>query len=364
MQTILDQKSSNNPYSAPRIVSNWLIAGLILVFVQVIIGGITRLTDSGLSITEWEVIKGTLPPIGEDAWKEAFEKYKTHAYQQFKSLHADMTLSEFKFIYFWEWFHRFWARMMGFVFIIPLTFFMIKKWISKKLLVRLAIMFLLAGLAGVFGWIMVASGLNDDSRTWVSAYKLVMHLGIATVLFAYIFWTFLLVRGKVNPIQHEYPSLKKWAWIFFVLLMFQILWGGLMAGMRAGLLHPYFPFFIKGENMLAALSETSQINLNAVIDYEPNRFIKGVVQMFHRSLAYILTAIGVFLFIKTKDSSEENLKSPIKLLLACIIIQFILGVMTVINCIGSVPVVWGAIHQGMALILLIASLNLCFKFRK
>ena len=172
------------------------MAGIVLVFVQVNIGGITRLTDSGLSITEWEVIKGTLPPLNDGAWDTAFEKYKKHATKNFESMHGgeDMSMSEFKVIYFWEWFHRFWARSIGFVFLFPFIFFVFKKWLPTWLIKRLGIVVLFAALSAVFGIIMVYSGFNDDTRTWVSAYKLLGHLSLACLTFGYLFWTWLKVK--------------------------------------------------------------------------------------------------------------------------------------------------------------------------
>ena len=131
--------------SIPRIVQHWLMVGIVLIFVQVNIGGITRLTDSGLSITEWEIIEGTLPPLSSDAWDVAFEKYKTHAKKQYENIHGGdvMTMSEFKVIYFWEWFHRFWARSIGFIFLFPFLYFLYKRWLPTWLIKRLGIVCLL-----------------------------------------------------------------------------------------------------------------------------------------------------------------------------------------------------------------------------
>ena len=172
-----------------KVVQVWLLIGVIMVFVQIVVGGITRLTDSGLSITEWAVIQGTIPPLNEAEWTAAFEQYKTAAKKQFESLHANMSLSEFKIIFFWEYIHRLWARLMGLVFLFPFLYFLWKKYLPKWLVKRLGVVIALAALEALMGWIMVKSGLNEDTRTWVSAYKLVAHLSIATILLGYLFWT-------------------------------------------------------------------------------------------------------------------------------------------------------------------------------
>lgn len=346
-----------------KIVRNWLFVGIVLVFVQVIIGGITRLTDSGLSITEWEVIAGTIPPLNEADWQIAFDKYKVAANKQFESLHADMTLSEFKFIYFWEWFHRLWARMMGFIFLFPFLFFLFKSWIPRWLLKRLGVVILLAATVAVFGWIMVASGLNDDNRTWVSAYKLLSHLILATILFGYLFWTWLLAKypGKRHNHRTKLIRLSKViCWLVFI----QIGFGALMAGMRAGLIHPYFPFFIKFENLLGSLSLNSAGVIENVINYEEGIFMKGIVQILHRAMAYLLSALVFIQFIRVKNSNQHQLRVINIGMLVMLITQVLLGVLTIINCFGKVPLLYGVLHQAGALILFAFALTMNYKLRQ
>jgi len=360
MSAILKNNLSDYP-PVHRSIRIWLMIGLVMVFFQVFIGGVTRLTDSGLSITEWAVIQGTLPPLDAAAWDVAFEKYKVAAKKQFESLHGDMSLSEFKIIFFWEYFHRLWARLMGFVFIIPFFFFLYKKWIPGWLLKRLGIVILLAMAAATFGWIMVASGLNEDSRTWVSAYKLMTHLGIATVLFGYLYWIWLMTlpvaRQTISP-----SPLRRLAWLTTTLLMVQILIGGLMAGMRAGLIHPYFPFFVEGDRLLSALSNNTA-GIEAFIDYEGAVAPKAWVQVFHRGTAYLLSGLIILLSIKiyrNKGISQKSRNSA-KVLVTLLITQFSLGILTVINCFGKVPVSYAALHQVVALLLLINLLYICFQ---
>ncbi len=346
-----------------RPVKIWLFIGLVMVFFQVIIGGVTRLTDSGLSITEWAVIQGTLPPMNESEWLNAFEQYKQAAKKQFESLHADMGLSEFKVIYFWEYFHRLWARLMGFVFLFPFLFFLWKKWIPKWLLKNLGIVILLAALAAVFGWIMVASGLHEDNRTWVSAYKLVGHLSIATALFGFLFWTWLKSTQPYAS-DAEYTNLKRFSRNIILIILLQIVFGGLMAGMRAGLIHPHFPWFIEGHRLANALSATAEANVEGIVNYETGIFAKGIVQVLHRATAYILSIMIVIFFIKARKLNISNrLRFGNNLLFGMLIIQFLLGVLTVINCIGKVPIFYGAVHQAGALILLIISLFVYYQFK-
>lgn len=335
-----------------KAVRIWLLIGVVMVFFQVVIGGVTRLTDSGLSITEWSVIQGTLPPLNQAEWDEAFELYKQAAKKQYETLHADMTLSEFKVIFFWEYFHRLWARLMGFVFLFPFLYFLWKKWMPKWLVRRLGVVILLAVAAATFGWIMVASGLNDDTRTWVSAYKLVIHLGIATTLFGYLFWTWLRAEQPRNS-DMELPKIRRRVWVIAFVLFVQIIFGGLMAGMRAGLIHPHFPFFVEGEKLWTTLTATAELNASEIIDYEPNLIAKGAVQVLHRGTAYLLSILILLFFGKIRRRAvSKKLKKGSQFMLIMLVIQFLLGISTVINSVGKIPVSWGSLHQAGALILL------------
>jgi len=361
MEDVVMQEKKNSEV-IHRVVRWWLMIGLVMVFFQVFIGGVTRLTDSGLSITEWAVIQGTLPPMNAGEWEVAFEKYKISAKRQYESLHGDMTMSEFKVIFFWEYFHRLWARLMGFVFIIPFFFFLYKKWMPSWLLKRLGVVILLAAAAATFGWIMVASGLNEDNRTWVSAYKLMTHLGIATLLFGYLFWTWLKTHQTDGFVEGK-TRLRRFAWITTGVLGIQILLGGLMAGMRAGLVHPYFPFFVEGERFLGALS-SSGVGIDNLINYEQSVAPKAWVQVFHRSTAYLLTGLIILLVIRIKKSrlNSEKLIKANRLLITLLVTQFSLGILTVINCFGKVPVTYASLHQVVALLLLINMLFICYQF--
>ena len=331
-----------------RKISVWLFIGISMVFIQIIIGGITRLTDSGLSITEWAVIKGTLPPLNENEWLIAFEKYKNFATKQYESLHSDMTLSQFKYIYFWEYFHRLWARLMGFVFIFPFFYFLFKKQLSTLLRNQLLKVVLLATIVASFGWIMVASGLNDDHRTWVSAYKLLGHLILASLLFVYLNYIFYSYISKGNVSFNKNHLIKP----IGILIIVQIAFGALMAGMKAGLIFPYPTILFKLDIFQEILKNSPSVKFNDFINYEPNPMVKLIIQLIHRSTAYVLgTLILIFSLANFKNKK-------VKFLFFTTIIQICIGIITVSLCQGKIPIFWGVLHQAIAFILLSAWVNI------
>jgi cytochrome c oxidase assembly protein subunit 15 len=348
----------------PTTIKYWLWIGLLMVLIQVLIGGITRLTDSGLSITEWELVEGVVPPLSDDAWAKAFDQYKTAAKTQYERLHSDMTMSEFQWIYFWEWIHRFWARLMGFVFILPLIFFATKSWIDRSLWRRLAIIFLFAASAGIFGWFMVASGLNSDDRTWVNAYNLITHLFIAACTVSAIYWTILYVQTPGDRIK-SHPSLHRWLIVLLILLGIQFLWGGLMAGMRAGLLHPHWPFFIEADAFYAAINQKTLLSRSDWMDYEPAVAVKATVQVVHRMMAYLLAFLSLYVAVKIyRYYFDPRLRSIALSIGIFVLLQFALGVITILLSYGKIPVFWGVIHQFVAFLLLLGILKAKFYIRK
>ena len=342
-----------------RPVRIWLLIGVVMVFIQVVVGGITRLTDSGLSITEWAVIQGTIPPLNAAEWQSAFEEYQVAAGKQFRSLHADMTISEFKWIFFWEYMHRLWARLIGFVFLFPFFYFLWKGWLPKWLNRRLGVVILLAAIEATMGWIMVSSGLNADNRTWVSAYKLVAHLSIATILFGYLYWTYLLAGGRSVP-KMEWANVRRFGWGVAAVLMVQIVFGGLMAGMRAGLIHPHWPLFVESGRFVALLQ--NDIGAQELVDYEASASVKAWVQIFHRITAYLLTILLLVFVNKFRNLLPAKGWTVANILLVSILgVQFTLGVLTVINSVGSIPIVYGTLHQCVALLLLAGLLYHLFR---
>ncbi len=202
--------------SNSRAVAAWLMTGVFMLLVQVILGGVTRLTGSGLSITEWNVFTGTLPPLSENQWIIEFDKYRQTP--QYHLINTDFGISDFKFIYFWEWFHRLWARAIGVVFIIGFFWFLRKKQLKREMIRPFIILFLLGALQGAVGWIMVASGLTGDA-IYVQPTKLALHFVFALCLVAYTFWFALELRIPAGQVMQD-PRIRKWSVAIVSVLFF------------------------------------------------------------------------------------------------------------------------------------------------
>lgn len=344
-QEIYSNSRKGNTYHAA--VRWWLIAGLVLVLGQVVIGGITRLTESGLSITEWKPITGAVYPTSEAAWAEEFDKYK--ASPQYEIIFADISMDDFKFIYFWEWFHRQWARMMGLVFAIGFVFFSYKGWLDKALNKRLGIVVLLAALAASFGWIMVASGLIE--RPWVNAYKLTMHLAIALCVFSYLLWTTFKV---CFPDLTGFPQqkLKSPIRLLLIVLVLQLLLGGVMSGTKAALSYPSWPD-MGGAFIPDLLLKSDYWTVENFVEYDKGPFLTTLVQFLHRMTAYSLIIIGLYVvWISFKQTISARFRSANWMLITMLTIQVILGILTLLTSIGEVPVGLGVAHQTGAIFLL------------
>ena len=350
--------SKSAAFIYPKAVQVWLMIGVFMVFMQVVIGGVTRLTGSGLSITKWEIVTGTLPPLNAAQWQEEFVEYQ--ATPQYQKINEGMSMSEFKFIYFWEYFHRLWARSMGFVFLIPFLFFYFKGWIDRPLLRRLGLVVLLAALAASFGWIMVASGLVN--RPWVNAYKLTLHLSIALAVYSTLFWTLLTTSAHYPQVIHTI-LLKKWGLWIAILLGVQIVLGGIMSGMKAGLFYPTWPQ-MNGEWVPAVVLDGSEWNSLNFIHYDRGPFMSALVQLMHRCLAYVLVIIVLWYFYKAMTNAPKGpFRSALPLLPTMIFIQVLLGIFTLLYCKGTVPVGLGVFHQAGALVLLTIILFLNYHLR-
>jgi len=333
-----------------RLVKIWLVLGVVMLFFQIVIGGITRITGSGLSITKWEIITGTLPPLSETRWLEEFDLYKETP--QFEMINMDMKMGSifkvgtFKFIYFWEYLHRLWARMMGFVFLFPFIFFVFKSLIDKPLIKRLGIVIILTVLAASFGWIMVASGLIE--RPWVNAYKLALHLSIGISVYAAMLWTtfygFSLPRLKNSKISSTLN-------FFLIVLCLQIFFGGVMSGMKAGLFYPTWPD-MNGSYVPEVIFNSEMYTLDNFNNYDKNELLPGLIQSIHRLTAYLLFFFG--LYVMRKIYSMETKVSRIQAILISLllVVQMIIGILTVINCQGSIPILYGILHQIFAIFLL------------
>ena len=342
-----------------RSVKIWLFIGLLMIFVQVIVGGVTRLTGSGLSITKWEIITGTVPPMNQAAWDVEFDLYK--ATPQYKEINQGMTLSEFKFIYFWEYIHRFWARSMGFVFLIPFLYFSWKKMLPATLMKDLGIVVFLAAVVASFGWIMVASGLID--RPWVSAYKLTMHLSLAFILYAYLLWATFKVSFKDINITNN-SMLRNWSFAIIAVLAIQIVLGGLMSGMKAAVFYPTWPD-MGGVMAPKLVFNISNWNVNNFMNYDTNLFVPALIQLLHRSVAYLLTIIIIYFSIRAIRTKKGRLfHSSVIMLVSMLVVQALLGILTLLYSQGSIPVALGVFHQGGALLLLSIALFIRFQLRK
>jgi cytochrome c oxidase assembly protein subunit 15 len=320
----------------------WLLSGCFLVFVMVVVGGITRLTNSGLSMTDWHLVTDTLPPLTEAKWQEAFDQYKQFPEYQKINIHNDFTLSDYKFIYFWEWFHRFIGRIIGLVFIVPFFYFLIKKKIDKATLNKCFVLLGMGALQGFFGWFMVKSGLVDNPD--VSHFRLSLHLTFAFLTFAYTLWVALdlIYPDKKAAIV----PLRKIARITLFLLLLQIIYGGFVAGLNAGLVHNHWPMMSDGQFIHdSVFIEQKTLFLNLVEG-------KSGVQFVHRTLAYFVVGFILFLYFKGKKYNlNSQQKNGLNALVGIVFLQFILGVYTLLY---HVPLWLGLTHQVNAFFLLTA----------
>lgn len=341
-----------------KIVTNWILIGLIMSLIQILLGGITRLTDSGLSITDWKLILGALPPIGEAAWNDAFERYQEIG--QFTKVNLGMTLAEFKQIYFWEWFHRTWARLIGLVFMIPFFYFLAKSWMSKRLVRQLIFAMLLGAAQAAIGWIMVLSGLNTES-IYVSPYKLSLHFFFALALVIFLWWIYLeqLDRRLVwNDLSGQNKIIVVLTGIFLV----QLLLGCFVAGMRGARLYNTWPAMGGGFFPSALLSKEAWSG-DIWLGYETNTTLPIFFQFLHRLMAYIFTAILLWFWIsRGKMNSTNGQRSWLNGLLGLTLLQVILGIAVLLitrKQAGSIPVVVAVTHQ---LIAIFIGMMLCFHF--
>lgn len=333
-----------------RAVKIWLIAGLVMIFIQIVIGGITRLTGSGLSITRWEIVTGSIPPLNEAQWQQEFDLYQLTP--QYHKINQGMTLSAFKFIYFWEFFHRLWARLMFFVFVIPFAYFLYRGMFSKRLIPRLLMVVALAGLEGFFGWIMVASGLIR--RPWVNAYNLTLHLCMAIVIFSYLLWTtFIAYQPKVLSEPPNKKGGRSFAWSMVGLAFLQIALGAMMSGTKAGLAYPTWPD-MNGHYLPGILMDGSHWISENFTNYDTNAFMPTLIQFLHRNTAYLLS--GLIVYFVWKSQKREVVSPQLRLgnvaLLVMLLVQVLLGILTLLNCIGSIPVALGVLHQAGAIVLM------------
>ena len=316
----------------------WLLSGCFLIFIMVLVGGITRLTHSGLSISNYKLVSGTIPPLNEQEWNDAFELYKQ--YPEYQKLNYHFNLEDFKDIYFWEWLHRFIGRFIGLVFIIPFTFFLITKRLDKSTLKKCTVLLFLGSFQGFLGWYMVKSGLVD--RPDVSHYRLAAHLITAFLTFAYSLW---LALDLIYPNKKEIGiGLRNLLRVTYVFLIVQIVWGAFVAGLDAGLIHNHWPL----------MSDGKLIHKTVFIEHEPliRNFVEGRsgVQFVHRYLAYIVVGLCLILWWKVRHKKITSLQRiGVQGILIMVALQFVLGVFTLLY---GVPIWLGIAHQIGAFFLL------------
>lgn len=337
-----------------KVVIYWLLSGCVLLFIMVMVGGITRLTNSGLSMTDWHLITDTFPPTSDEKWNEAFEAYKTFPkYQKINQYkNGGFTLEDYKYIYFWEWFHRFIGRIIGIVFIVPFVYFLIKKKLDFDTFKKCLILLGMGAFQGFLGWFMVKSGLIDNPD--VSHFRLALHLTFAFITFAYTLWVALdLMYPKNNP---AIPQLRRIARIALIVLLIQIVWGGFVAGLNAGLIHNHWPLMSDGQFFHESIMLEKSNLLLAFIEG------KSGVQFFHRTFAYVVVFMIVLLFFKSKQYRiNTQQKNAVKLLMLIVFIQFALGIFTLLF---HVPLWLGLAHQLVAFILLSTMVYTLHRFSK
>lgn len=323
-------------------VAIWLFTVCIFIFSMVFVGGVTRLTHSGLSIVEWAPLKGAIPPLNENDWNSAFDDYKK--FPEYKIMNKSMTLSEFKYIFYWEYFHRLLARLIGTIYLLPFLFFYFKKYFNRKWTIRLFIGFILGGLQGLMGWLMVASGLVKDPH--VSHYRLAAHLALAFAIAAYLFWTMLdiLNEEKNNQDAHRTPHRRfKQSLYFTAGICLQIIYGAFTAGTRAGFGYNTFPkmddYWFPPEILSIHPLWLNFLETNAAI------------QFTHRLIAFLLfISIPTFLWFIRKELASVLQKRGAVIFFSALLLQITLGILTILF-IHDYSVLLPSIHQCGAFVL-------------
>ena len=337
-QQALSNQALSNQLSRDRAVRWWLFSVAALIAIMVLVGGATRLTESGLSITEWKPVTGALPPLNQQQWTQAFEGYK--AIPQYRELNAGMSLSEFKSIFWWEWSHRLLGRVIGIAYLLPFLWFLWRGYFSGELKRRLWAIFALGGLQGIVGWWMVASGLSE--RVEVSHYRLATHLVLALLIFAAIVWT--LRRWVDRPPSEPNRRLKTTSVALLVLTFVQLYLGALVAGLRAGRVYNTWPDIDGGFIPSSARLFFDQ-------PWWRNLFDNALtVQFEHRMTAYALFALAIFHAVDAiRSRADVAVIRGAVWLVAVITLQATLGILTLLH---QVPIDLALTHQAVAIAVL------------
>ncbi|MFM7709462.1 MAG: COX15/CtaA family protein [Ferruginibacter sp.] len=338
-------QSVPRPLQHDTAIARWLLMGVGMIMIQVLLGGITRLTESGLSITEWDVFTGVLPPLSQEAWQEAFRQYQ--ATDQFKNIHQHFTIGDFQWIFFWEWFHRLWARLIGVVFVIGFVYFLSKKRFQQQMVTPLVILFVLGAIQGAIGWIMVKSGLVPK-EVYVNYAKLTIHLLAALLLLFYTLWlAFRLIPAYEQPVTDT--RYKPFLVGLLILFTLQLMYGGFMAGLKAAQTAPTWPTI----NREWIPGDWNDLHLQ--------------VHFIHRTLAYVLLLASCIFFYQTRSLRMHTLFQRWRLaFITFITIQVLLGIFTVLHATDKQGLfIWlGVAHQFTAMLILIAIAAMLFLHQK
>ncbi|MCB1690122.1 MAG: COX15/CtaA family protein [Halioglobus sp.] len=328
-----------------RQVARWLVFCAAVIFAMILLGGATRLTNSGLSIVEWKPLVGVIPPLTEQDWQETFDKYKQ--FPEYQKINHGMSVHEFKTIFMYEYLHRLLGRAIGVLFAVPLIYFAVRRRLRPGLAPGLVILFFMGGLQGLLGWYMVKSGLVDNPR--VSQYRLTAHLGVAVAIYAYMLWlAFDLMFQRGRRTSNERKPYAGWTLCLVGLVYLMILSGGLVAGTDAGFAYPTWP--LMGDSFVPpGLYATSPAWLAMFEDVT-------TIQFNHRMFAYFLfVVLSVSAFLVYRSATQGWGRLAAILLVLMLMIQVLLGISTLLL---HVPVVLGVAHQGGAVMLLTAALFL------
>ncbi|MCC3861043.1 COX15/CtaA family protein [Pseudemcibacter aquimaris] len=336
VNSYIKAKDRNN-----RHIAMWLFVVCAFVFAMIVVGGITRLTESGLSMVNWKPISGIIPPLNEAEWMAEFDAYKE--YPEYQKVNMGMTLDEFKNIFFWEYSHRVLGRLIGIVFAVPFFFFLWRKKVKRALKPHLWTLLVLGGCQGVLGWYMVMSGLVD--RPDVSHYRLTAHLGLAVIIYIYAFW---IAMKLIMPVREHVPNKPVGlATTYVVLIFIQILLGGMVAGTNAGLVSDTWPLMF-GQLIPDGLFANGSVLANMLDN-------PLTIHFEHRTFAYIVSIVALGLWWELKSDGRRSVRFAANLVVLTVLGQFALGVLTIMNMV-AIPI--AAAHQGGAIVTLSASLYL------
>jgi len=327
---------------AARWIRSWLILVGLMVYAMILIGGATRLTDSGLSITEWDPIKGALPPLSAEAWNDAFAKYRQTA--EYQLINRGMSMSEFQHIYWWEWGHRFFGRMIGLVAILGIAFFAVRKWLTRPLFWKLLGLVALGGLQGAIGWWMVSSGIGETTRVDVAPYRLMTHFILALLIIAIVAWIWLDLGGR--PREPAPPGVQLAARIVLVAVFVQMAAGALVAGLDAGRSYNDWPL-MAGELVPSHYLETG-LGLRSLFEG------RAATQFNHRLLAYAIWAgsLAVAWTFRKGPLGRDFL-----VFAGLVSLQAVWGIFTLVH---AAPMNLALLHQGLGVIVTLAAVRLAW----